>query len=442
MSTAENKAGLWVLPKSEVFFPLLFVFLYFLLSSGELLHIQLTIFKPKATHVISILLFGYFWLFKRNIVLPRPLLYPFLWILLALFFSSFFSIHPFRSYGYIGVCLFNFIFYFLLPLSFFQYFQPSKLLKIYCLSFTCLGIYAVSQLVLSVFGIFDPLASQRVGALARGQAWTYEPSYYALYITAYVMFKNAEAIFQPPSRFSMKETCKLLGINFLLIASTSTGIVFSYPAFCAVSLWMAYLPPIHNLASDAKRRIVKFIAVCCGFAGILALLFWDIFTLTFFKFFYFGFMNHFSFTARWEGMISCLKIFLKNPFFGIGIGGVGPYLFEQASYYDTTPQMLVELETYDPTNVFTEVLASLGLMGFLGFIALGLVFYRLFKNVITSSQISQPDKLAAVALFISLIILLIVLQFNQGLFRPCIWIHAGMVYGYLHRFHGFKPIFD
>ena len=45
------------------------------------------------------------------------------------------------------------------------------------LSFLCLGLYAILQSFLSPFEIYDSLATQRVGSLIRGQAWTYEPSY-------------------------------------------------------------------------------------------------------------------------------------------------------------------------------------------------------------------------------------------------------------------------
>jgi O-antigen ligase len=145
-----------------------------------------------------------------------------------------------------------------------------------------------------------------------------------------------------------------------------------------------------------------------------------------------GFENHGSFRARWEGIVSCWKIFLEYPLFGIGVGGVGPYLYKKNSLYDNALITLTDVETYDPTNVLPEVLASLGLMGFIGVIILACVFYRAFKKVITNSTISSSEKNISTALFISLIMLLIVLQINQGLFRPYIWIHAGIVYGYLN----------
>ena len=372
---------------------------------------------------------GYLCLTFRKISLPRSILYPSLWLLLSMLISALMSAHPLRSSVYGGLYIFNFIFYFLIPVNLFQFFDSKTILKTYSLAFSCLGVYAVSQLVLSWFGIYDPLATQRVGMLARGQGWTYEPSYYALYMTAYVMFRNALAIFQSNSGSSFK----LLGINGFLLASTSTGVIFSYPVFCIVGLGIALLRPIRRLASYAKRRILKFIAICCALGGVLSLLFWEHFVLSFFKFFYFGFMTHASFAARWDRAVACLDLFFEHPWLGLGVGGVGPYLFANHSFYDTNPISLQEIESFDPTNVFTEMLASLGVVGLIGFLMLAFIFCRSFKRAITGPQISEPDKIVAVALFISLLLVIFVLQFNQGLFRPYIWIHMGIVYGYLHR---------
>jgi hypothetical protein len=439
MSTVESKTEVfqqkrgWVLPSLGRIFPLFLVFLYFLVSSGELLHIEVSIFKPKVSQIMAVLLLGYLSLSFRRITVPRSILFPSFWILLSMLVSALLSAHPLRSYIYVGGYIFNFIFYFLIPLNLFQFFDSKTILKVYSLAFSCLGVYAVSQLVLSLFGIYDPLATQRVGPIARGQAWTYEPSYYALYVTAYVMFRNAMSIFEPKTDFSFRGALKLLGINGFLLASTSTGVIFSYPAFFLVSLGMFLLRPIRRLVPYARQRMFKFIAICCALGGLLSWLFWEHFVLSFFKFFYFGFMAHGSFVARWDGIVSCFKLFLEYPVLGVGVGGVGPHLFAKNSFYDPNTISLQEVESFDPTNVFTEVLASLGVVGLLGFAILSFVFYRSFKRVMVTAQVSQPDKIAAIALFISLIVMLFVLQFNQGLFRPYVWIHAGIVFGYLNR---------
>jgi O-antigen ligase len=436
MSTAESKAGLLqrkglILPNIGRIVPLLFVFLYFLFSSAELLHMVITIFKPKISQIMAVLLLSYLCLSFRRMTLPRSILYPSTWLLLSMLVSALLSAHPLRCCIYAGGYIFNFIFYFLIPVNLFRFFDSKTILRTYSLAFSCLGFYAISQLALSWLGIYDPLATQRIGTIARGQGWTYEPSYYALYITAYVMFRNALAIFGS-EEFSLKKALKLLGINTFLLASTSTGVIFSYPVFFFVCLGMVLQRPIRRLASYARKRILKFVAICCALGGILSWLFWEHFVMSFFKFFYFGFMTHGSFVARWEGIVSCFRLFKEHPLFGVGVGGVGPYLFAKNSWYDTSPVTLQEVESFDPTNVFTEILASLGIVGLVGFVWLSFVFYRSFRKVF-SAQVAQSDKIVAIALFISLILVMFVLQFNQGLFRPYVWIHIGIFYGYLRK---------
>jgi O-antigen ligase len=428
----QNKG--WVFPGLGNVLPFLFLFFYFLFSSGELLHIVLFIFKPKIGNLVAVAFFGYFFLLCKKMVIPRPIFYAFLWLLLSQVISAFFSIHMQRSCGYIAIYVFNFIFYFLVPVNLFQVFDSGKVLKTYSMAFYCVGFYAISQVVLSLFGIYDPFAVQTVGLWARrGQAWAYEPSFYALYITAFVMFKNGIAILKVKEKFSWKDTAKLFGINFMLIASTSTGLILSYPVFCAVAFGVSLLKPLRASAAFLKGRIVKFLTVCCVVTGVLSLLFWDIIKWSLFKFFFTGLENHVSITIRWSGIVACWKLFLENPFFGIGVGGVGPYYFIKSSYYDVAVDTLEEMEPYDPTNVFTEMLASLGLVGLIGFVMLSWAFYKTFRKVIISPFISTDEKNTSVALFISLVVVVIVLQMNQGLFRPYIWIHAGTVYGYLHR---------
>jgi len=442
MFTAESKIRVFqskglVLPRLGKIFPLFLVFLYFLFSSAELLHVVVSIFKPKVSQIIAVLLVAYLCISFRRMILPRSILYPSLWILLSMLVSALLSAHPLRSCVYVGGYIFNFIFYFLIPINLFRFFDFKTILRVYALAFSCLGFYAISQLVLSWFGIYDPLATQRIGTVARGQGWTYEPSYYALYMTAYVMFRNALAIFGSNEKGSLKKALKLLGINSFLLVSTSTGVIFSYPVFFLVSLGMFCLRSIRQLASYARQRILKFIAICCVLGGMLSWLFWEHFVISFFKFFYFGFMTHGSFVARWEGIVSCFRLFKEYPLLGVGVGGVGPHLFGKSSWYDTNPVTLQEVESFDPTNVLTEVLASLGIVGLIGFVWVSFVFYRNFKKVIISTQVSQSDKIVAVALFISLLLMMVVLQFNQGLFRPYVWIHAGIVYGYLNRWDSF-----
>ena len=384
------------------------IFLYFVLSSAELLHLVMGIFKPKLGHIVALVLLGWMVLEKRMWRLPKPLFHAFIFILSSMIISAVLGHAPLRSLGYVGVYLFNFLIYFFLPFQLMQIVQPDKLLRLYWSSFVVVGCYAVLQLGLSLFGVYEPFALQRVGSLARGQAWTYEPSYYALYILPYVMYHNSLAIIQEGT-----SRIKLLFQNLLLIVSTSTGLIVSYPAFFGIATFFKEM-----------RKIKLFVAIStfCVSLILATVLFYETVIHTLFKFFYFG-LYHFSFSARWEGIVASIKTFLKHPIFGAGLGGVSTERFVAESTYDTKLITLQEFEAFDPTNAFTEILASLGVIGLVAFIYLGIVFYRAFLDA--------QDKQRGTALFLSLIVMLIALQMNQGLFRPYVWIHAAIVYSFL-----------
>ncbi len=377
------------------------VFLYFITLSADLLNIQLYLYKVKLNHLFSLGLL--LCLGSRILTISKAILTPFLLILGSLIISMLFSVHKGRCLGYIGVYLFDFIVYFLVPYNLINKFDREKILRIYFVSFQVIGCYALFQLIISFFGVKDPFAVQSIGSLTRPNGLSYEPSYYALYMCFGVMFCNALHI--------LGSKQKLLFNNVLLLVSTSTGGFFSYFIFFFVALFF----------KNTKQRLLSLYASFVGFFLLITLCFPQIVKNYFLKLFFYGFAFE-SFSERWYGITNAVKVFLANPLFGVGLGGVGPYLFLENQGYSATK--LQEMERYDPTNVATEILASLGIFGFLCFSILAISFFSLFRKI-------KPQNQTATALFIALITSLIVLQFNQGLFRSYIWVTGGITFGYL-----------
>ncbi len=405
------------------------VFLYFALSSAELLHVVFGIYKPKIGHIVALVLLAWMVLEKRVWKLDRRLLYAFLCILISLTLSAVFGGAPKRSFGYIGVYLFNFGVYFLITLQLMQSMNLNQFFRIYWNSYLLMGLYASLQVMLSVIGIYEPFALQRIGSIARGQAWSYEPSFYALYMIPYVMYCNGRALFTEKANNPFKNRVKLFCQNMLMVVSTSTGLIVSYPVFF-ISAMIKFLNPLQEIARKKLLKALAFFAI--SLAG-LTVLFYEIAIQSIFKFFYFGLLAHWSFSARWEGIISACKTFVNHPILGMGLGGVSTERFHEVSVYDLKLETLQEYEAFDPTNCFTEVLASLGMVGLLAFIYLGFVFYRSFQEVMKDLLIDLESKKIAAALFLSLVVMIVALQMNQGLFRPYVWIHAAVVYGYFQR---------
>lgn len=341
--------------------------------------------------------------------------------------SSLFGFHTSRSLGYVMVFLFTFLGYFYLPSLLIREMGPKKILPMYFVSFVLIGLYGFSQVLFSKVGLILPFVTQYAAHMARGQGLCYEPSYYALYMTAFVMFFNAMRLYRtdkPIGWFSF------LGVNLLLIASTSTGVIFSYPLFIFLYLLTAFVPCTkRHVTAVFKRTFVMFVFFITLMLGLLVL-FPEDFLITFYKFFDLGFTKHWSITIRFQGIVNALSVFFDHMFFGVGVGGVGPYLFDQF-HHGAIAEGLTEVEIYDPTNAATELLASLGLIGLIGYVLLGARVWMVFKRSLEQSmQVSNEERKMAIALMLSLICSLCVLQFNQGLFRSYVWLHAGICFGY------------
>lgn len=174
-----------------------FLFVYFMTIPAELLHIKISLFKLRANHVLALWLFVTLCLSQNLRIADRKLFIGFLVLLSSFILSAIQGIYPYRSFGYILVALFTYTIYFLLPLNLMLLFDTQKILRLYFVSFLFVGIHAALQLFLSAVGIIDPFVTQYVNpsmetGLARGQAMTYEPSFYALYAIPFVVYANAK----------------------------------------------------------------------------------------------------------------------------------------------------------------------------------------------------------------------------------------------------------
>src|SRR5574342_1108416 len=82
------------------------LFFYFALSSGELLHAVVGVYKPKIGHMIALILIRWVFFEKRAWRMERQVFYAFAFILGSLILSALFGAAPKRSFGYVGVYFF------------------------------------------------------------------------------------------------------------------------------------------------------------------------------------------------------------------------------------------------------------------------------------------------------------------------------------------------
>jgi hypothetical protein len=412
-----------------------FVFLYFLTLSVDLIYIEISFFKVKLSHVFGTGMFFVLLAKNKTFFIEKRLFFCFLLILSSMLISSFFSPVFYRSFIYCLVYIFNFCVYFLVPISLVYFGSESKILNLYYVSFLCIGSYAFLQFFASLFGVILPFVLQQL-IVARGQAFAHEPSFFALYAIPFVVFYTALILFRSCyGKVRSADWLVLLFSNLFLLVTTSTTAVFSYIVTFAVLFLFSSFTWVKKWIRGVKRRL--FI-VFFGFVSLFyfaAFVFKDLFHKTFLKFFYYGFLTHVSFADRFQGMLNSMTVFLEYPLFGVGLGGVAPYLY-QKKLYEGMAGLLVDVDRYsieklEPTNILTEILASFGIYGFLGFVVLILVIWNHFKRILQNPKLTQEERTTLLAFLISIVVVLICLQINMGLFRVYTWVHIGMAMGYV-----------
>ncbi|HEY2810094.1 MAG TPA: hypothetical protein VGJ00_01725 [Rhabdochlamydiaceae bacterium] len=416
------------------------VFLYFLTSCGDLLEVNAGPISVKFPRLLAVSLFILLLFSNRFRVYEKKLFFAFLWILSACVVSAFFSCNAWRTLAGCGASILAYVGFFLVPINLIFLFGRARILQLYWLSFVCVGLHALMQFFLSFFGIRDPFVAQILGGeilIFRGQSWTYEPTFYALFATPFVVFLNTRFLLSSSEETPKIPLWKVLGSNALLLCSTSTGGFFSYFVFFALCFAFTLSCAYRRLFPLLRKRLVCFVLGFATAFALLGILCWEVFLRSFYKFFHMGFFAHWSFLERWDKVVEGWKIFCRYPFFGVGLRGVEQYLYLQAHFNDPSVQLYGRLETrdtflvYSSSTVLMEILASLGVFGLCAFIALGILVWNMFSALLKSALIPAEEKKTLFSLFMSVLVMGVCMQFNQELFRNYVWIHMGISLGYL-----------
>lgn len=330
--------------------------------------------------------------------------------------------------------------YLLAPYILMRIGDAHKLFSLYITSFVVVGSYAFLQMILPCLHVKDPYAKQMLtDTFVRPNALAYEPSFYALYMTPFIMMCNFHYLFSPQENFySLKKLTfiKIIFLNVLFIISASAGIIFAYGFFF---IFIQFFVKKNN---GVKKRIFKFMASFCITLFTFLSLAPFLITNFFMKFFFFGFISHGSFFHRWAGIKNAWTVFCENRLFGVGLGGYPAYLFDaflrsHGQYIFFEKELANQevkgnyLKLFEPTNVFTEILASLGVVGVLAFV------YLIF--IVCKKAFGSFKNNLNINLIISLFVMIIVLQFNQGILRTYVWVHLAMVCGFLDSKDALSP---
>ncbi|QCT93944.1 hypothetical protein FE773_01735 [Caminibacter mediatlanticus TB-2] len=129
--------------------------------------------------------------------------------------------------------------------------------------------------------------------------------------------------------------------------------------------------------------------------------------------------------TRINQMLETFEVFLKSPLIGYSLGGIPSAI---GLSQDIIINSQIEAKNFEGMNVFLEILAASGIIGFLFFL-LYLIFL-FFKAFSISRKLKKTDYffiLIVKAFVFSLFWELMILMLNQNIFRPYLWILIGML---------------
>ncbi|MFN0065876.1 MAG: O-antigen ligase family protein, partial [Chlamydiales bacterium] len=345
-------AGLKKWQLADIFAPL--VFLYFCTIHADQLSLRLATHTIRLNNLLALgmLLLMVLRYHKQLWQIDRWIVVALLFIIFSLCISFLFSPYKLRCCVFLGWFGFTFFCYFLLPYQLVCCWGAKRVGLFYFASFIVVGLFAFLQLLLSFCHLPTPFVSQYISShICRPNAFCYEPSYYALYMTPFVMMVN---VYYLAKRAPLS---LVLFANFLYFLSTSTSTVFAYLVFFLV------IPFFY------RERLLRFFLGFLAIGTVCALPMMRVAKSYFLKFFYQG-IKHGSFVIRWEGIVDCWRLFLQRPWIGVGFGGVSPQRYyswlathEHKEYMDEVTSSIGWIKYFEPTNIALEVLASLGVVG-------------------------------------------------------------------------------
>lgn len=253
--------------------------------------------------------------------------------------------------------------------------------------------------------IYPPFATWWIGPIPRVSALTYEPSYLAFFLVPifFVAFTTqryrAAAVIVFAALLSTSRTglIGLVGGVAVLVAIRGEDLrrlvhaTLKYAAIASVGLLV--LPGVRA----ALGQFVNFVLSGFTLSDLGS-----------------------SAQARLLSWLYAVQLFLENPFFGVGIMGYGPAMHARGLFLDMPAK---EVRT---TNLYLEILAELGGLGFIAFI------WWAFAPVIRLWE--DRTKPYAAGLIAAMGSMLAMFPFIQTWWRPYLWMGWILAYAYAARY--------
>lgn len=426
------------------------LFLIFLTSSFDvILNFELVGFTFRANQILCLPLFLYYLYLvikKRKIewVLGSKSLI--IWTIITLLFT-FNTILPSMNIGYHLWLIFNIVLIFSIVGIVNDKEFSKRVLKLYVISFTIMAVWGMLEFLIGCLGFTPEFIKQWwiPGLFPRVNGFTFEPSYYATYmLIGWTMVR----VLAMNNEYTKKEKIFLwssVAVDTIAIILSSSRIGIGFMAMFEGFNW---LRKFWEFIKTKDKKILNFlikdaltvIAICICYVGMVVgigkieqniskkedgkkpeqgqnQMMGMLLNGT-----GIGNTSSHSVSEREEHFVNVLKVFAQSPIFGKGLGGIyaqmtinkGLNVFE-VSPQDVTPGICI----------FAEVLAGSGIIGFIFFATYIIVL--IVEPLKLSKKANKTQKNVIFALVLALIMELGILQLNQNILRPYLWIHIAMI---------------
>ncbi len=309
------------------------------------------------------------------------------------------------------------------------------LLKVYLYSFVFAAVFGLYQLLSSVIFGQGPLITQwwKVGTLARINGFNFEPSFFVNYMIAgagmwfILWFKK--------SSFIKYKFAATFFIFIVIIASSARSgwIGIAIIVFGGLIYSITYYFKNFKIYKPGLTLLIIVIA-CLVIAIPLIIIYFDKLVFLLAGTGLFGEETK-SYSLRYARILETMRVFVDHPvnwFIGVGLGAIGAYMVNRPDQFGFTASSFEKIWSIEPSNVATEALAGMGIIGFIIgtwlLISIGVKLWR----ISTDSRISQKYRTIGQSLFWSYLLQILILQFNATFLRPYIWFHMGLCIAIIH----------
>lgn len=308
------------------------------------------------------------------------------------------------------------------------------LVRWYVYSFGLVAAFGLVQFSLPLVGYTDIFVTQWwiKDQLPRVNGFSYEPSYFASYLLiGFVLTGGLDR-----QRTNVLKRKRLLAIRYttavaIVVSSSRMGIVFMLLdiVFTSAGPWASFIIQLgqKRLQRQTIRRLLPSL-LCLGLIfglgaeATLALEDKPAILLMLLNGTGISDTAAHSVVQRADALEDTLQVFADNPVFGRSLGGVSSAI---ADLHGEHIASIEDSKLFEGMNVFAEVLAASGIVGVVPFVIF--VVETIRRPLRLAVNAAPADRALLRALVRSLVAAWVVLQFNQNMLRPYLWVHIAIL---------------